>query len=118
MMDVADASCGQPKQAQALAPQQHRQLPPFALTRLTHAAQKRRRTAPCSLPCPSPQIEPFSTLEARIVVEQELGAPIEELFSEFSPEPIAAASLAQVGVTTMRTSGLHIRVAKFHVVSG
>jgi len=43
-----------------------------------------------------PQIEPFSTLEARIVVEQELGAPIEELFSEFSAEPIAAASLAQV----------------------
>lgn len=42
------------------------------------------------------QIEPFSTLEARIVVEQELGAPIEELFSEFSAEPIAAASLAQV----------------------
>lgn len=43
------------------------------------------------------QIEPFSTLEARIVVEQELGAPIDELFSEFSAEPIAAASLAQVG---------------------
>lgn len=32
------------------------------------------------------------------MVEKELGAPIDELFSEFSPEPIAAASLAQVCV--------------------
>ncbi|EFN51008.1 hypothetical protein CHLNCDRAFT_141540 [Chlorella variabilis] len=42
------------------------------------------------------KIEPFSTVEARAVVERELGAPIPELFSEFSAEPIAAASLAQV----------------------
>ena len=41
-------------------------------------------------------IEPFSTAEARALVERDLGAPISELFSEFSPEPIAAASLAQV----------------------
>lgn len=42
------------------------------------------------------KIEPFSTVEARAAVERELGAPIEELFSEFSAEPVAAASLAQV----------------------
>ena len=42
------------------------------------------------------RIEPFSTAEARAMVEADLGAPIDTLFSEFSEEPIAAASLAQV----------------------
>lgn len=65
----------------------------------------------CPLPCrpdvlPPPvlqelsklqdRIEPFSTPEARALVEQELGAPIDSVFSEFSAAPIAAASLAQV----------------------
>ena len=34
--------------------------------------------------------------EIRDVVEQELKAKIEELFSEFDPNPIASASIAQV----------------------
>ena len=38
----------------------------------------------------------FPTDIARQVVEEELGKTIEEVFSEFSTEPIAAASLAQV----------------------
>lgn len=42
------------------------------------------------------KIKPFDSVEARRVVEAELGASIEELFSEFGQEPIAAASLAQV----------------------
>lgn len=42
------------------------------------------------------RIEPFSTTEARIMVEKELGAPLDTIFSEFSAKPIAAASLAQV----------------------
>lgn len=42
------------------------------------------------------RISPFSTEVAFNTIEQELGLPIDELFSEISPEPIAAASLGQV----------------------
>lgn len=42
------------------------------------------------------QIAPFSTKIAFDTIEQELGLPIETLFSEISPEPVAAASLGQV----------------------
>ena len=43
--------------------------------------------------------------QARAVVEKELGAPIDTLFSEFSAEPVAAASLAQV--RTWRHAHMH-----------
>jgi hypothetical protein len=42
------------------------------------------------------QVPPFSTEEAREIIESELGSSIEEIFVEFPPEPIAAASLGQV----------------------
>ena len=42
------------------------------------------------------QVPPFSTDEARAIIESELGGSIEELFEEFPEEPIAAASLGQV----------------------
>lgn len=42
------------------------------------------------------RIAPFSNEIAFNTIEQELGAPIDELFSEISPEPVAAASLGQV----------------------
>ena len=56
------------------------------------------------------KIESFSTIEARALVEADLGAPIDTLFSEFSDEPIAAASLAQVYRARLRDSGREVAV--------
>lgn len=42
------------------------------------------------------RISPFSTEVAIKTIENELALPIDELFSEISPEPVAAASLGQV----------------------
>jgi len=41
-------------------------------------------------------LPPFPTEEAKAVLEADLGAPLEELFAEFEPTPVAAASIAQV----------------------
>lgn len=42
------------------------------------------------------RIAPFSSDVAFDTIEKELKLPIDELFAEISPEPIAAASLGQV----------------------
>ena len=42
------------------------------------------------------QVPPFSTSEARSIIENELGSSIDDIFVDFPNEPIAAASLGQV----------------------
>ena len=41
------------------------------------------------------RVQPFPTGEARQVIEEELGATIEELYAEFPAEPFAAGSIGQ-----------------------
>lgn len=56
------------------------------------------------------RIAPFSTKVAFDMIEKDLGLPIDILFSEISPEPIAAASLGQVYQARLRSSGQVVAV--------
>ncbi|XP_068323733.1 uncharacterized aarF domain-containing protein kinase At1g71810, chloroplastic isoform X1 [Pyrus communis] len=56
------------------------------------------------------RISPFFTEVAINTIEQELGLPIEVLFSEISPEPVAAASLGQVYQARLRRTGQLVAV--------
>lgn len=46
----------------------------------------------------------------RVEVERELGAPLEEVFAEFSCVPAATASIAQVHFAVLRQSGAEVAV--------
>ncbi|XP_039114031.1 uncharacterized aarF domain-containing protein kinase At1g71810, chloroplastic [Dioscorea cayenensis subsp. rotundata] len=56
------------------------------------------------------RIAPFSTKVAFNLIEEELGSPIEVLFSEISPEPTAAASLGQVYQARLCSNGQVVAV--------
>lgn len=45
-----------------------------------------------------------------MLLESEIGQPLEEMFSEFDENPIGVASLAQVHVATERVTGRKVAV--------
>ncbi|CEP66958.1 Protein kinase domain [Moorella glycerini] len=47
------------------------------------------------------RVPPFPFAEVKQTVEKELGQPLEQLFREFDPEPLAAASIGQVHRATL-----------------
>ncbi|MDX1597271.1 MAG: ubiquinone biosynthesis regulatory protein kinase UbiB [Marinobacter sp.] len=47
------------------------------------------------------RVPPFPSVAAREIIENSLGAPVAELFSEFSADPMASASVAQVHAATL-----------------
>lgn len=63
----------------------------------------------CCAGCPQSSIR-----EVRKVVRQELGQPLEEIFDEFDPEPIASASLAQVHKARLKRTGELVAVKVQH----
>jgi len=56
------------------------------------------------------QVPAFPTDEARDIIEEELGLPVDSIFSEFSTEPVAAASLGQVYKAKLRSSDKEVAV--------
>lgn len=54
------------------------------------------------------QVREISLEEARAVVERALEQPIEAVFDDFSPTPLASASIAQVHTATLKEGGAEV----------
>jgi len=52
------------------------------------------------------EVPPFPTAQARVIIERELHAKIEDIFDNFEDTPVAAASLGQVYRARLRTGQL------------
>src|SRR5690606_24645658 len=49
------------------------------------------------------QVPPFSSSEVHDIIEKELGANVETIFSEFQEQPVASASIAQVHMARLHS---------------
>lgn len=56
------------------------------------------------------RVPPFPFAQVREIVEEELGRPIADLFDAFDPNPVAAASIAQVHRAVWRKTGETVAV--------
>ena len=52
--------------------------------------------------------------DVKSIIEGELGAKIDDLFSEFSKTPVASASLGQVHKATLKSTGETVAVKVQH----
>ncbi|XP_020696483.1 protein ACTIVITY OF BC1 COMPLEX KINASE 1, chloroplastic-like [Dendrobium catenatum] len=55
-------------------------------------------------------VPPFPNQEAFDIIEEELGQPLEKIFSRITPQTIAAASLGQVYRATLRETGEDVAI--------
>lgn len=65
------------------------------------------------------QVPPFSSVEARKIIEAELNSPIENVFTDFDEEPLASASVAQIHTAKLPSGEeIVIKIIRPNIKSG